>query len=390
MPKSIYRKRIINDTEYFFYRLRHDNLRKPKDLYARTEKELKEKIKKLNHELDHNVQSNKNSFAAFFSDWLFDIKFVEIKPSTKIKYETIYRNHIKDSGISDIKIKELTSKDVQIYYNNLIKKGNSVTLVKTIHKLIAPCIKYAYNNDFIIKNFIGSLILPKETEKDKLNKNSSVIPFTLKEQKEFINAIKGNKFEVLFVTALNSGLREGELLALTWSDISSKEKYINVNKNLGIVTEVSKDGRGKSTFEVQTPKTQKGNRHVTIPNFLITILTQYKKEQLKNRLKLANQYTNNNLVFCDEFGNYLNRDKIVYQYKKILKNNNIRNRKFHDLRHTYATRLFELGEQAKTVQELLGHSDVSVTLNTYTHVLDDMKEMAASKLDDLFDTMRNE
>ncbi|NFG22411.1 site-specific integrase [Clostridium botulinum] len=387
MPKSIYRKRVINGTEYFFYRLRHDNLRKPKDLYARTEKELKAKIKKLNYELDHNIQSNKNSFGVFFSEWLFDIKFMEIKPSTKIKYETVYRNHIKNSEISDIKIKELTSKDIQIYYNNLIKKGKSTTLVRTIHKLISPCIKYAYNNDFIIKDFTGSLIIPKETEKDKLNKKSSVIPFTLEEQKEFIKAIKGNKFEVLFITALNSGLREGELLSITWNDINFKDKYINVSKNLGVVTEVSKDGRGASKLEVQTPKTKKGKRQVSIPNFLVSTLKEYKKKQVKNRLKLANKYTNNNLVFCDEYGNYLNRDKVTYQYKKLLKESKIKTRKFHDLRHTYATRLFELGEQARTVQELLGHSDVSVTLNTYTHVLDDMKEKAVSKLDNLFNAM---
>lgn len=389
MPKSIYRKRTINGIEYFFFRLRHENLRKPKDLYARTEKELKEKIKKLNNELDHNIQSNKNNFETFFSDWLFDIKFVEIKPSTKMKYENVYRNHIKNSEISDIKIKELTSKDVQIFYNNLIKKGKSVTLVRTIHKLISPCIKYAYNNDFIMKDFTGSLKLPKEDETTKLNKKSSVVPFTLEEQKKFINSIKGNKFEVLFLTALNSGLREGELLALTWNDINFKEKYINVNKNLGVVTEVSKDGRGESVLQVQTPKTQKGKRKVDIPNFLITTLKDYKKQQLKNRLKLANLYTDNNLVFCDEYGNYLNRDKIIYQFKKVLKQNNIANRKFHDLRHTYATRLFELGEQARTVQELLGHSDVSITLNTYTHVLDNTKEKAASKLNDLFNNMGN-
>lgn len=387
MPKSIYRKKVINGTEYFFYRLRHDNLRKPKDLYAKTEKELKEKIKKLTHELDHNIQSNKNNFGVFFSEWLFDIKFMEIKPSTKSKYESVYRTHIKDSEISDIKIKELTSKDVQIYYNNLIKKGNSATLVKTIHKLIAPCIRYAYNNDFIIKNFTGSLIVPKETEKDKLNKKDSVIPFTLKEQKKFITGAKGNKFEVLFITALNSGLREGELLALTWNDINSKEKYINVNKNLGVATDVSKDGRGESVLEVQTPKTKKGIRKVSIPNLLIDILKKYKKEQLKSRMELANKYTNNNLVFCDEYGNYLTRDKVTYQFKKILKETKIKDRKFHDLRHTYATRLFELGEQARTVQELLGHSDVSVTLNTYTHVLDDVKEKAVSKLDKLFNIM---
>ena len=285
MPKSVYRKRIINGTEYFFYRLRHDNLRKPKDLYASTEKELKEKIKKLNHELDHNIQSNKNNFGVFFSEWLFDIKFMEIKPSTKSKYESVYRTHIKDSEISDIKVKELTSKDVQIYYNNLIKRGNSATLVKTIHKLIAPCIRYAYNNDFIIKDFTGALIVPKETEKDKLNKKDSVIPFTLVEQKKFIAGAKGNKFEVLFIAALNSGLREGELLALTWNDINTKEKYINVNKNLGVNTEVSKEGRGESVLEVQTPKTKKGTRKVSVPNFLTDILKKYKKELLIHESK---------------------------------------------------------------------------------------------------------
>lgn len=105
-------------------------------------------------------------------------------------------------------------------------------------------------------------------------------------------------------------------------------------------------------------------------------------------MKLANKYNNHNLVFCDEFGNYLNKDKITYPYKKILKENNISNKKFHDLRHTYATRLFELGESPKTVQELLGHSNISITLNTYTHVLEDMKESAASKLNDLYLTMR--
>lgn len=123
-------------------------------------------------------------------------------------------------------------------------------------------------NDFMIKDFTGSLKVPKETETNKLNKKDSVIPFTLEEQKEFIKAIKGNKFEVLFLTALNSGLREGELLALTWDDINFKEKYINVNKNLGVVADVSKEGRGESALEVQTPKTQKENVKLIFQTFL--------------------------------------------------------------------------------------------------------------------------
>jgi Site-specific recombinase XerD len=384
MAKTIYKKKIKNGKEYYFHRLRHKNLRKPKDIYAKTVKDLEEKLKSLIRDLDYNIKNNKEYFETFFVDWLFDVHFIGLKPATKIRYETIYRTHIKDSELSNIKIKELTSKDIQTYYNNRIKKGCSVTLVKSIHKIISPCIRYAYNNDFIIKDFTGSLIVPKESEKDKLSKKSSVIPFSIEEQKKFLEGIKGNKFEILFLTALNSGLREGELLALTWKDIDFKGKYINVSKNLGVVTEISKDGRGKSFLEVQTPKTKNGKRKVSIPSFLVTALKQYKKEQMKNRLQMIEYYIDNNLVFCDEFGNYLTRDKVTYQYKKILKSNRIKDRKFHDLRHTFATRLFELGEKPKTVQELLGHHDVSMTLNTYTHVLDNMKEQAASKLNDLY------
>ncbi|NFL33880.1 site-specific integrase [Clostridium botulinum] len=388
MAKTIYKKKIKNGKEYYFHRLRHKNLRKPKDIYAKTVKELEEKIKTLVHDLDYNIKNNKDCFETFFIDWLFDVHFIGLKPSTKMRYETIYRNHIKNSELSNIKIKELTSRDIQTYYNNKIKKGCSVTLVKSVHKIISPCIRYAYNNDFIIKDFTTALILPKETEKDKLNRKSSVIPFTLEEQKQFISAIKGNKFEILFLAALNSGLREGELLALTWKDINFKEKYINVNKNLAVVTEISKEnGRGESTLEVQTPKTKKGIRKVSIPNFLATALKQYKKQQIKNRLKMNQFYNDNNLVFCDELGNYLNRDKVVYRFKMVLEENKMKEIKFHDLRHTYATRLFELGESAKTVQSFLGHSDVSVTLDTYTHVLDSMKERTASKLNDLYLTM---
>ena len=385
MPKSIYKKKVVNDNEYYHFRLRHPNLRKPKDLYSKTEKGLKEKIKSITYELDHNVKDNKNTFEEFFSQWLFDIKFIELKPATKIRYETIYRNYVKNSMIADIRLKDLTAKDIQVYYGRLVKKGKSVATIKSIHKLLCPCIRYAYNNDFIIKDFTGALILPKENNKPC--RKNPVTPFTKEEQQKFIKAIKGHKFEVLFLTALNTGLREGELMALTWADINFKDKYIRVNKNLGVVTEVSKNGRGKSTMQVQTPKTKNGMRKVSIPDFLILILKQYKKNQSEIRLKLANKYNNNNLVFCDECGNYLNKDKITYPYKKILKENNIPTRKFHDLRHTYATRLFELGESAKTVQELLGHSEISMTLNTYTHVLEDMKTNAASKLNELYLTM---
>ena len=102
--------------------------------------------------------------------------------------------------------------------------------------------------------------------------------------------------------------------------------------------------------------------------------------------QLAEQF-NNNLVFYNRYGKYINSRKLRQCFKDILKENNLEIIKFHDLRHTYATRLFELGEKEKTVQKLMGHSNIAVTMNTYTHVLDDIKEKAASKLDGLAEMM---
>lgn len=396
MAKTTYRKKIKNGKEYYFFRLRHKNLKKPKDIYAATVKDLDLKIKTLTNELDNGIISNKEFFEPFFTNWLFDVHFINLKPSTKEKYEGLYRNYIKNSTLSCIKVKDIALMDIQEYYNNLLEKKCSVNCILNINKLIAPCIRYAYNNNLLIKDFTKAIILPKEDEQTKLNKQNQIIPFTLEEQQRFIAAIKDHELEMLFITALNTGLRQGELFALTWNDINFAKGYFNVNKTAKNVAIVSREGRSKSKVQIQTPKTSNSVRKVKLPQFLIDRLKSYKLKQSEQKLRLANLYEDNNLVFCNSFGKYLDSGNVRKRFNKIIdiinsnekdSSKHIAHRKFHDLRHTYATRLFELGEEPKTVQMLLGHSDISVTLNTYTHVLDDIKDKAVSKLDNLYKTM---
>jgi integrase len=387
MSKTIYKKKIKNGKEYYFYRLRHKYLAKPKDIYAPTVKELEGKIKSITNELDHGISSNKEYFGMFICDWLFDVHFVNIKPSTKERYEGIYRNYIKDSSISGIKLKYLTSKNIQDYYNSLIKKGKTVNEIRNLNKIVAPCIRYAYNSNKIIRDFSRSVVLPNESEKEKLNKVDRVQPFTLEEQKIFINAISGHELEMLFLTALNTGLRQGELFALTWNDINFDDNTICVNKTVKYISKVSKNGRGTCEIVLQTPKSEASNRIVPIPELLAKRLKKYELKQKELKLKIANLYKDNNLVFCNMFGGYLDGSNILKRFKRILKKCGIADRKFHDLRHTYATRLFELKVDPKTVQTLLGHSNISITLDTYTHVLESMKEKAVSKLNNLYTYM---
>ena len=119
MARTIYRKKKINGIEYFHFRLRHENLRKPKDIYAKTVKELEAKIKNIKNDLDNNIKDNRIYFDRCYQDWLFNNHFMKLKLSTKNTYESLYRNHIKNSMLSDIRIKDLSVSDIQKYYKKL-------------------------------------------------------------------------------------------------------------------------------------------------------------------------------------------------------------------------------------------------------------------------------
>lgn len=388
MARTRYKKRIINGIEYFHFRLRHENLRKPKDIYARTVKELEAKIKNIKNDLDNNIKDNKIYFAECYKDWLFNNHFMKLKLSTKNTYESFYRNHIKDSMLSDIRIKDLCVSDIQKYYSGLIKKGVSPYTVEQIHRLINPFIRYLYDNNMILKDFGRAIQLPKEDEKTKLKRMKKIHPFTKEEQKKFISVIKDNQYEELYLTALYSGLRMGELLALTWGDINFNECYIDVNKNMSEASEVSEEGRGEGKIIIQTPKTLGSIRKVIVPGLLIEVLKHYKEKQKDNIYIHTTRYENNNLVFCNRYGKYINQAQLRKNFKKVIESINIHDKKFHDLRHTYATRLFELGENPKVVQKLLGHSNISITLDTYTYVLGEVEAQAISKLNNLFDEFK--
>lgn len=379
MAKTIYKKKIKNGKEYYFYRLRHKNLKNPKDLYGSTVRELEEKIRDLKNELNNNITDNKEFFGVFFKDWLYNTHMNNKKAATKERYDGIYRNYIDNSPIYYIKLKDLEPSHIQNYYNDLLSNDKSISVINNLHKLIAPCIRYANISNRILKDFSKAIVLPKTSQ--NINKSNDVIPFTLDEQLRFIEAIKGNDLEMLFITALDTGLRQGELFALTWNDIDLRNKAIYVNKTF---KRVKNTDTGEYENIIQTPKTKKSIRVVPLPAHLIDKLRQYEIQQKELRIKAANLYEDNNLVFCNCFGRYLDSGNVLKKFKKILKENDIPIRKFHDLRHTYATRLFELGEDPKTVQVLLGHSNISITLDTYTHVLDSLKDNAISKLNDLY------
>ena len=395
MPKTNYRKRKINGKEYYFYRLRHKNLITPKDLYGTTIRELEENIRQAKYKLENGINGNKETYGTFFESWLFNVHLKDKMPSTKEKYEGLWRNYIKGSKLSRMKVTDITLRDVQSFYDSLEKqgtniKGNSIIpTIKNIHKLIAPSIRYAYGANLIIKDFSKYIKVPAEPEK-LIEDKEEVKAFTKEQQQTFIGHIAGDESESLYLTALATGMREGELLALTWDDILWDTNQVYVNKTVKYVSSVTTKGRGKGKYLVQPPKWC-SIRKIPIPSYLVPILKQQSIKCKEQKLLVANLWHDNNLVFPNAYGKHKDGAGLLKKFKAVLSDARLPDSfTVHSLRHTFATRCFEMGMEVKTVSKLLGHSSTAVTLETYTWVLEDLKVKAASMMDNLYNEMTKE
>lgn len=234
------------------------------------------------------------------------------------------------------------------------------------------------DKEYILKNWCKLVTLPK------IDNDKEIKVLTHEEQTKFLAAIKGHELELLFIVALGTGLRLGELLGLKWCDIDFKNNELTVNRSIQRVPIYEGDKIVRYEVIEQTPKTKNSSRTISVPVNIINKLKKYKKEQNQLILYAGEAYTNNNYVLCNKLGNIIDDKKPGRNLKSILKKLDIEPMKFHALRHTYATRLFEAGVAPKTVQHLMGHADIQTTMNIYTHVMKGEKIEAVDKINNLF------
>lgn len=381
--KTNYRKKIKNGKEYYFFRLKHENLEKPKDIYATNIKELEKKIKEARAKLDANLIKTDKTYKEILEYWLYEVKFQDIKNTSKEVYDKVYKKHIQNSKIMKIKINKLKKEDMQSFYNIIKNKNIGESIIKIIKIEIQGSIRFAYENELIIKDFSKLVTAPKIRKRTFERKKIKF--FTEEEEKIFIKEIEGERLELLYILALSTGARQSELLALTWNDINFNKNYIRINKIAKYQQIITKEKRSKYQAIIQTPKTEKSIRIVPFPESIKSKIYSYKKEQEE----ILGNINKNNLIFCNIEGKYINGNNVYMNFKRILKRINkekniLPNITFHDLRHTYATRLFEKGVNPKIVQEILGHSNISITLNTYTHVSEEIKKEVSEKINNIF------
>jgi integrase len=339
---------------------------------AEAEKKKQEYIKNIEAGINPDLKTQILETAMHF--WLWEIEKLSLKTNSFVRYEEIYRNYVKGSEIGNIKVSDFKMSTIQRYYNKLIQGGKTPSQIKNLNKLLKKFFNYAVQEGYLAKNPCNRVKIKSEDKERKIKTFSD-------EEIEKIKQMDESQVKYIILFALATGLRLGEILALTEEDI--KNGVVNVNKSLAEVKVFKSPTEWNYENRVQTPKSKNSMREVPIPTTFMPYLKMIKRIKKEQQLKMGSAYQKNDLLFPSIMGTYINPKNFRRVYKKALEKAGIEYKSFHCLRHTYATKLLEKGASLVAVSRLLGHTTTKTT-EIYAHVTKDFRKQEAELLADMF------
>jgi len=343
--------------------------RKRKTVYGKTRAEVATKLAKaISNRADGLAFDAKNlTVGKYLDSWLKNSVQDTVRLTTYQGYERIVRLHIKPT-LEGIKLDRLTPLHVRNLYREKLEAGLAPRMVQLIHTTMHKALKQAVADDLIPRNVTEAVKAPRPVSKE-------MQPLNLGQARTLLEAARGEKLEALYVLALTTGMRQGELLGLKWEDVNVESGTLHVRRTLSTAM-----GEG---FSFNPPKTTKSRRSIKVPQLALHALRRHRAAQLAARLKVAGLWKDHDLVFTTGVGTPIARaDLFTRSFKPLLMRAGLPDMRFHDLRHTCATLLLGKGVHVKFVQELLGHSTIAVTLDTYSHVLPGMGDSLADTMDE--------
>ncbi|MCR1466074.1 site-specific integrase [Clostridioides difficile] len=336
---------------------------------GKTKKEAEKALRDALSEFENEGQlfsDNEMSFSDFLDFWYKEYVLLNCKYGTQKNYEKIIKNHLKPD-LGKYKLKNLNPAILQKFLNDKSRFGLSKNSINNFYGVLSGALKSAvYPFKFIKENPMQYVHMPKMQE----NKKNDLKIISLKDFNKILEIFpQGSSFYIPLQIAFNTGMRGGEVTALQWDDIDLENKIIHVRHTL--------ISRGKEGFELGTPKTESSYRKINIGDTLTKVLKEHKKLQKEMKLKFGEWYINSSFVCTKEMGEHVTTNSLKYLSRVVNYELGI-DFNFHSLRHTHATLLLENGANIKDIQHRLGHAKISTTMDTYSHVTNNMRNQTVN------------
>lgn len=339
----------------------------------KTKKEAQEAINKILSEVNEGsyIEPVKLTLGSYMTEWL-ETKTGNMTRLTIDSYRSYIKNHIEPS-IGKIPLSKLTSFDIQKMVNDLRnKRGDSGepllsdSTVQRIFNIVITALNNAKKLQLIREN-VAKLVDKPRIKRKKLE------VWDIEDIQTFLDYMYDKRHYICFHLALTTGMRQGEILGLTWSAIDFEKKLIHVTQTL------SHDGKEIN----QGAKSQSGVRSISINDKDVEELQRHLARIQEEKETVEELYEDQGFVVCTRVGRPVFAYTVGWMFRETIKKLNLRPIRFHDLRHTHASILLKQGVHPKVVSERLGHSSITITLDTYSHLLPNMQEDAAKGLGEL-------
>jgi integrase len=336
--------------------------------YTKTQSEARTWLRTTLNQVDNGITflGAQMELGKYLEQWLVTVK-TSVRPKTYEQYKQIVTGYIIPI-LGRIKLKDVRPDHIQSLYNNKLKSGTSNCTVRMIHSVLHVSLAQALKMGLIGRNPADAVTRPKLVKKEMKTLTDTQV-------QTLLLAARGTRYEALYLLAVTTGIRQGELLGLRWSDLDWVTRHLSVQRQLQRLS-----GQGMVFGE---PKSASGRRVIALGSATIEKLREHYKHQQLERLAAGERWIENDLIFPTIIGTPIEGSNLIRTFKSLLRAYNLPNIRFHDLRHTAATLMLQQGIHPKVVQERLGHSQISMTLDTYSHVLPNMQEEAAQKIDEL-------
>ena len=346
-----------------------------KSVYGKTKEEVRKKVTAETKAVDDGtyIEPSRITFGAWLDIWLNDY-CPNIKPRTRLLYASSINSRIKP-GLGAQRMDKLTPALIQIFYNSSQKEssegqdGLSPKSIRNMHGIIHKALQKAVELGYLKKNPSDKCELPKVSK-------PNIVPMDKEHIKAFVNELQDEPLRRMYLVALFTGMRLGEIIGLTWDNVNFKTGTIKISQQMQ---------RFNGSYRMVPPKNGKPRTIAPAP-FVLDLLREEQKSQEQQRETIGRIWSNDlNLVFTNAIGANHTHRILLLHLKKHARAIGMPDLRFHDLRHTYAVTAITEGVDYKTVSENLGHSSVAFTMDTYVHLTGDMQRTSAEKMQQYID-----